>query len=443
VRGSQRWLTIGLTLTVTFTALEAISVATALPATLRDIGGLPFYGWAFSAFMLTNLIGLTFSGDEADRRGPAMPFMAGVVLFTTGLLIGGFAPSMPVVVLGRAVQGLGAGMIGSVSYVAVGRGYPETDKPRMLAVLSTAWVVPGLIGPVVAGLVAAQFGWRWIFLGLAPLPPLAMLLALPSLRQLDHPATGRMQWTRTAIAAQLTIGTALALAALAQSSLLVGLALLVTGAVIGVPALRRLLPVGTVRLAWGLPASIATAALLNLAFFGVDAFVPLTLTAIRGQTLTQAGLPLTSATVGWTAGAWVQARLASRGVRGSMVIAGVALMAIGVGGVLAVLLPGTPVWLAILAWGVAGVGMGLGFSTLSLVVLETAEQNQVGAASASLQLANVLGGAIGTGGGGVLVGRGSGTNQAVTLAPAILAQCVLMLMALALAVLSAARMRRR
>jgi len=194
--GPQRRLTIGLTLTVTCTALEALAVATTMPATVRDLGGLALYGWAFSAFMLTNLVGITLAGDEADRRGPVRPFALGVALFTIGLLIAGTAPTMLLVVVGRAVQGLGAGFIGSVAYVAVGRGYPEAVKPRMLAVLATAWVVPGLVGPALAGLVAAHVGWRWVFLGLAPLPPLAAILALPILGHLDHPALARANWGR-------------------------------------------------------------------------------------------------------------------------------------------------------------------------------------------------------------------------------------------------------
>ena len=67
---------------------------------------------------------------------------------------------MPALIGGRALQGIGGGGIGSVAYVAVGRGYPEGAKPRMLALLSTAWVVPGLIGPALAGLVVEGVGWR-------------------------------------------------------------------------------------------------------------------------------------------------------------------------------------------------------------------------------------------------------------------------------------------
>jgi MFS family permease len=438
--GPQRRLTIGLTITVTCTALEALAVATTMPATVRDLGGLSFYGWAFSAFMLTNLVGIIVAGSEADRRGPARPFAFGVALFTLGLLIAGAAPAMLIVVAGRAVQGLGAGIIGSVAYVAVGRGYPEAVKPRMLAVLATAWVVPGLIGPALAGLVATHLGWRWVFLGLAPLPPLAAVLVLPILGRLDHPATDRADWRRTATGVRLAAGAALVLAGLGQTHLPVAAGLLLAGLLVGLPALHRLLPDGTLRLASGLPASIATAGLVNLAFFGVDAFVPLTLTAIRGQSVATAGIPLTAATLGWTAGSWLQAHLAQRQGRRLLVESGLVLIAIGIGGVIAMLLARTPAWLATPAWGVAGMGMGLAFSTISLVVLETATSGQEGAAAAAFQLANVLGSALGTGGGGAIIGHGGATT---TSSAALLLQDLLMLGVLGLTALAAARMGRR
>src|SRR6266850_1090486 len=78
---------------------------------------------------------------DAQRRA----LTVGLVLFAAGLVICGSAPSMAVVVVGRAVQGLGAGAVPAVAYVAIGRGYPEALRPRMFAVMSTAWVVPGIV----------------------------------------------------------------------------------------------------------------------------------------------------------------------------------------------------------------------------------------------------------------------------------------------------------
>jgi MFS family permease len=139
----RRALTTGLVLTITFVASEALAVVTVMPVVARDLGGLRLYGWVFSGFMLGSVVGIVAAGREADRRGPAVPFVAGVVLFGSGLAVAGLAPSMDVLVAGRVLQGLGAGAVPSVAYATIGRSLPDTLRARMMAVLSTAWVAPG------------------------------------------------------------------------------------------------------------------------------------------------------------------------------------------------------------------------------------------------------------------------------------------------------------
>src|ERR1700691_4856115 len=166
---AYRTLTVGLVLAVTFVAFEALAVATILPVVGRHLGDLRLSGWGFSAFLRASLIGIVLAGTLADRVPLGRPMLAGLALFSLGLVIGGTAPDMMVLVGGRAGEGLGAGVVPAVAYVAISRCYAEEARPRMFAVLSTAWVVPGLIGPAIAALVAAAVGWRWVFLGLLPL----------------------------------------------------------------------------------------------------------------------------------------------------------------------------------------------------------------------------------------------------------------------------------
>src|SRR6202011_3936024 len=136
----RRALTVGLVLTITFVASEALAVVTVMPVVARDLGGLRLYGWVFSAFMLGSVVGIVAAGREADRRGPAIPFVAGLVLFGSGVAAAGLAPSMEVLVAGRALQGLGAGAVPAVAYASIGRSLPGPLQARMMAVLSTAWV---------------------------------------------------------------------------------------------------------------------------------------------------------------------------------------------------------------------------------------------------------------------------------------------------------------
>jgi MFS family permease len=427
---SRLGLTVGLILTVSVVAFETLAVATILPAVVADLGGLNLYGWAFSSFLLTQLVGIVISGLLADERGPTLPFLLGVALFAAGLLVGGLAPSMPALIGGRALQGLGGGAITSVAYVAIGRGYPESVKPRMLALLSTAWVVPGLVGPGAAGLMAEGFGWRSVFLFLAPLPVLAALLAFPSLRRMPAGTPSPESRARVVSAIVLAAGSGLVLTGIGLSDPLGAVPLTVAGLALAIPAMRRLLPEGTLRAAPGMPATIATMGLLNLAFFGVDAFVPLALVDVRGSSVAFAGLALTAATITWTAGSWIQARTATRISRRLMTWLGLAILAAAIGITAAVLFPQAPLLLGVIGWGVAGLGMGLAYTTLSLAMLELVAPGQEGDASASLQLASVLGAGLGAGIGGAIIALMQ--TQGETLTRALLLQDGLMLLVIAL-----------
>ena len=119
-----------------------------MPVAAHDLGGLRLYGWVFSGFMLGSVIGMALAGREADWRGPAVPFVTGLLFFGTGLAIAGLAPTMGVLVAGRVLQGMGAGAIPSVAYATIGRCLPGSLRARMMAVLSTAgsclgWPAPG------------------------------------------------------------------------------------------------------------------------------------------------------------------------------------------------------------------------------------------------------------------------------------------------------------
>lgn len=397
-----RRLTLGLTLVVVAGAFEALAVATILPITLRELGGLDYYGWTFSAFQLANVVGISVGG-ESDRLGLARLFIAGIVLFCGGLVVSGFGPSMLVIVVGRILQGFGAGLLYTVSYASIAQVYTVDLQPRMLATLSTAWVIPGLVGPGLAGLIAEHASWRWVFLGLMPLMLAASLLALPALRALPRsaPANGRSH--RIWLAAQLGIGAGAALTGLSLRLWQLSAALVIAGSGIAIVALRGLLPAGTLVARRGLPAAVASMALITFAFFGTEAFVPLALSHVRHAPVLTGALAFTCAALTWTAGAWLPVRLAGKVSRRVMIRVGLGILAVGLLLTLSLLSPTVPPVSALLAWGIAGFGMGLAFTSTSAAILEVAAPGESGIASASLQLAQVIGAALSTGMGGAIV----------------------------------------
>ena len=407
----RRALTIGLVLTITLVAFEALAVSTVLPIVADELGDKQLYGWVFSAFLLGSLIGIAVVGGIIEGRGLARPLAAGLGLFAIGLLIGGLAPTMQVLIFGRFIQGLGAGAIPPIAYVAIGRSLPERLRPRMFATLSTAWVLPGVMGPALAGVIGEFFGWRYVFLGLLPL--IAVAGALTYLALSTMPATetaeaaehraGEESRRRVPYALLIAAGAGLIMAGLTsgEAPLIVGLA--IVGLALLIPGLRRLTPPGTLAARPVLPAAVLERGLLTFMFFGVDAYVSLTLEDHRGLSAIAAGIALTAATISWTAGSWIQARGAERWSTDRFVRAGFIVTLVGLATFSLVLIPEVPVWVAVPTFAIAGLGMGLGYAPLSLIVLREAPPETQGAASSALSLLDTLGTALGIGVSGAIV----------------------------------------
>ena len=220
-----RFLLAGVVCLVTVVAFEAMAISTVMPVVEDDLGDLWLYGWVFSAFYLGTLIGVVAGGHSADRTRPVLPMMFGIGLFLVGLFVGGFAPTMAVLVFGRLLQGVGAGVVSAVSYVCVGRGFPAVLHPAVFAVMSTAWVVPSLVSPLMASLIADQAGWRWVFLGLIPLTLVVALVGGRAVATIDAPAQTELNKAETPIGRVviLALGSALLLGGLGMEMIWIGL----------------------------------------------------------------------------------------------------------------------------------------------------------------------------------------------------------------------------
>lgn len=399
---ASRRLTVGLMITVAVLAFEALAVATIGPRTAHDLGGDNLYGWLFSAFMLANLVGIVLAGHWSDRQGPAVVYSVGLVLFGAGLLLGGLAPTMLILVAARAVQGLGGGALYNAAYVTIGRAYTESERPRQFALLSSAWVIPGLIAPALGGIITEAFGWRFVFLGMIALVPVAAVLALPPMRALPP---GEPDDVAPPIAAALLLatGAAMLIGGLGAHKWWITLPLIVVGTTVAIVQFRRLTPPGTLRAARGLPAAVAFRGLTTFSFFGADAFLAFSLARVRDLTPIEVGLVLTPSTLTWAAGAWVQARLAGRRSRRSLATAGMICVTVAIALGSVVVIEGAPLAVVVLAWAIGGLGMGLSYSPTSMVALSEAEPGRQGAATSSVQLTDVLGAALGTGIAGALV----------------------------------------
>ncbi|MER6065820.1 MFS transporter [Streptomyces sp. NPDC001792] len=393
--GAYRALSVGIVSVVLLIAFEATAVGTAMPVAARELDGVALYAFAFSGYFTTSLFGMVLAGQWSDRRGPLGALTTGIGAFAAGLVVAGTAQVMWVFILGRAVQGLGGGLVIVALYVVVGRAYPERLRPAIMAAFAAGWVVPSIVGPLASGAVTEHLGWRWVFLGIPALVVFPLALALPQIRRrtagpVDEEA-GALAFDRRRIRLALGISLGAGLLQYAAQdlrplSLLPGLA----GVALLVPAVLGLLPRGTYRAARGLPSVVLLRGLSAGSFISAESFVPLMLVTQRGLSPMLAGLSLAAGGGTWALGSWVQSRPRVQPYRERLMTGGMVLVAAAITAAPSVLVHAVPVWTLAVAWGFGCFGMGLVISSTSVLLLKLSAPEEAGANSAALQISDAL-----------------------------------------------------
>ncbi|RZB17212.1 MFS transporter [Streptomyces sp. F001] len=417
---SYRALSVGIVSVVLLIAFEATAVGTAMPVAARELDGVSLYAFAFSGYFTTSLFGMVLAGQWSDRRGPLGALTTGIAAFATGLLLSGTAAAMWPFILGRAVQGLGGGLVIVALYVVVGRAYPERLRPAIMAAFAASWAVPSVVGPLASGAVTEHLGWRWVFVGIPLLVLLPLALALPQIRRRAAgpvtKETGESSFDRRRIRLALGISLGAGLLQYAAQdlrwlSLLPGVA----GAALLVPAVLGLLPRGTYRAARGLPSVVLLRGVAAGSFIAAESFVPLMLVTQRGLSPTLAGFSLAAGGATWALGSWMQSRPRLEPYRERLVTLGMVLVAAAIATAPSVLIDSVPVWIVAVAWGFGCFGMGLVISSTSVLLLHLSAPEEAGTNSAALQISDGLSNVVLLSAGGAAfaaLGGGSVTHAA-------------------------------
>ncbi|WP_309134504.1 MFS transporter [Cellulomonas sp.] len=411
----RRTTTAALVTLVVLVAFESFAVTTVMPGVADVLDGHALYAFAFAGPLATGVVGMVVAGTWSDRAGPFRPFLAGSVLFVVGLVVAGVAQTMPLLVAGRLAQGLGGGAVNVTLLVTLARAYPPALHPRAFAWFSAAWVLPSLVGPAVAGLVAQVAGWRWVFLGVALLVVPTSLPLLRTLRPLGPPegagtapADGRRRVVRAVLVAAAVLALNLAVELPAAPSA----ALAAAAGAAALVAVRPLLPAGALAARPGLPSVITTRALVSGAFFGAQAYVPYLLTQRDGWGPAASGLALTTAALAWSGMSAVQGRLGHRLASRDAVRLGTVLVAVGVVGGFVTAAADLPPAVLVATWTSAGAGMGLASSRLNVLVLGYSVPGTQGTNSSAMSISDAVGSATALAVSGVLFALVTGTSGA-------------------------------
>ncbi|WP_425357033.1 MFS transporter [Streptomyces inhibens] len=377
------------------TGLAALAVGPTLPTAARDLDGLSLYPLVAGCFVAASLLGGMLGGHWADRAGAQRPLAAGMVLAVATLLVSGASTSIWQLAAGRFLDGLAGGMVTVSINTAIGQAYPERLRPRVLALMSTCWIIPSLVGPPLAGLVAEWWSWRAVFFGLAALtilPALVVVAVMRSPSWAAAPAPSEDRPPRPALMVATCVSLGAALGQYGVSGWNMHHLLFTAGgfALLAVFA-SRLLPPGTWRAARGLPATVLLRGLGSGVFFTLEAYVPLLLATERDAPPMVIGLAFTGAAVAWAGSSLVQGRLLEHCPRHRLVVAGALVQAVAVALAVAGTLPSTPAYTAASAMVVAAVGMGMYAPSLTVLSLTHSPPGRQGYASSAMQTTQNLG----------------------------------------------------
>ncbi|WP_404936871.1 MFS transporter [Pseudomonas sp. JDS08PS003] len=395
-------------------ALHAINVylvTTLLPSVVKDIGGLDYYAWNTTLFVVASIIGSVLSTRALGVLGPKVAYALAGLVFMLGCGLCALAPDMGWLIFGRSVQGLGGGLLFALPYAMIRLVFDEPLWPRAMALISAMWGAATLIGPAVGGVFAEHGAWRAAFWVLLPCTLLFMLLAIALLPGKSReavprsPIPGLQLVLLTAVVLAISIGSITPSPGYNALGLGVGLGLLLVVVLVENRSRKRLLPRDSLKSGSPLLALYLSMALLVVGMTS-EVFVPLFLQVLHQQTPLLAGYIAALMAAGWTLGAIFSSGLSPRGASRAiasgpfLVVAGLLLACLFMPATATPVLSLGAVCLAML---LVGTGIGLAWPHLLSRVLENATDDQKELAGASITTVQLVATALGAALAGMIV----------------------------------------
>lgn len=375
-------------------SMNALLMSTVMPSAVKDIGGLEYMAWPSTAFLATSVIAASAGSVVRAAVGGRAGYALAALMFGLGSLIAGLAPGMGWLVFGRAVQGVGGGLISSLAYVMVRNVFPAILWPRTFALFSSIWGIAVLIGPLIGGVFASLGFWRGAFLVVAVIAITLTLLAFVVLpRDADRPDTGVFPGFRLSLVALGIV--MLSLAAPADSALhQVVFMVLALGVFVAMLWLDRraeapLLPSDAFTLTTQVGLGVWVLFLITAANDAFPIYGPMFLQTLHGMSPLSAGYLVAMEAMSWTLVAAIAASTAVRWhplwIRLGPFVMGLGL--VGISG----LLESGPMWALLVAICFAGGGIGGCFSFVTQAILRGARDGEGDAAASAVATVQLVG----------------------------------------------------
>lgn len=356
-------------------AMDGTIVATTIPAIVRDLGGFSIYTWIFSAYLLTQTVAVSFCGRLADRYGRKPTLLAGLVTFLAGSALCALAPSMPLLIVARVVQGVGAGLLQPAATIITGDLYRVEERARVQGWLASVWGFASLAGPLIGGLFSRPDSWPWIFWINIPIGLVALLFAVRFFKEdidrprerppLDVAGGGFLVLASVFLLLGLQAGASQGWTSVASVGAAVGFAVFTVGfGFIERRAAEPALPMWTLtdRLFLG---SNTSAAMVGVCTIGASTFLPTFGQYVLGLSPLSAGFLVGALSIGWPLSAAFAGLLYLRFGFRNVALAGAVVV---VAAMAALVTIGTETPIALVALYSFGLGIGLGLLSTAMLV---------------------------------------------------------------------------
>lgn len=395
----RRWATAAVLLGLVASAFETTVVTTAMPTITTELDGRALYAWVFTGFLLASTVGVLLGGRLSDQLGRRGTFLAGMGTFLLGSVLCGFSTSVPMLVVFRVLQGLGAGVVQPTTLTISSDLYTLEERATIQSVFTGAWGLASVVGPIVGGLLTEHLGWRSVFWVNVPVGFLAVALLWRSYRDPPRRESRRFELGGPALGA---LSIALVLLALEPAALPApaSLAVLLAAAAVALAFLRQqhrsedpLVPPAVLR-DRTVRASLFGGLIAGGILYTLSAYVPLWMTKHHGQSALGAGVALVPLLTGWALGSSFGVKLLIRG--GLRASAGLGFLIAGIGAALfglALSQHTAPGWLYA-SLGLLGMGLGPAASTCIIAPQARVRWEQRGTVTSAVYAFRMLGGSL-------------------------------------------------
>jgi EmrB/QacA subfamily drug resistance transporter len=398
----KRSIVISIMIAMFLGAVEGTVVTTAIPTIVKELRGFELVSWVFSLYLLTSAISTPIYGKLSDLYGRKAILSIGIVIFLTGSFLCGLSQNMYQLIAFRALQGLGAGAIFTVTYTIVGDVFSLSERAKVQGWLSSVWGIASLIGPFVGGFFIDYLSWHWIFFINIPFGILCIILLQKNLSECFEKKKHRIDYLGALI---LSLAIILLLNGIfsgqennswysisALLPMLIGMALFILFYIVEKKVSEPIVPFEIFTKTNTIVNIISL--LASAVLIGLDVYMPIYIQNVLGYSATISGLSMSPMSISWLLSSVLLGKAITRYgekevTRLSMLIllfSSALLLSLGVNSTLV---------LVIVFAFLLGLGFGGGFTTLTIVVQESVDYSKRGAATASNALLRTLGQTIG------------------------------------------------